>query len=90
MLQCLAPVTKYFITVTNSISGVVINMTCTNETMYTLNGLRMGDVYVVEIVPSNALGNGSATKTHISKSQTSHIKSMATGSRAGYITVINT
>ena len=70
MLQCLAPVTNYFITVTNSISGAVIYMTSTNETVYTLNGLPMGDVYVVEIVPSSGLGNGSAATTTISKSHT--------------------
>ena len=83
MLQCQAPVTNYFITVSNSISGSIISMANTNETMYTLNGVRGGDVYVVEIVPSNAVGNGSATTTNISNSQTSHTKSTATVSRPG-------
>ena len=77
MLQCQAPVTNYFITVTDSISSAVIDMTRTNETMYALNGLRSGDVYVVEIVPNNALGNGSDTKTNISNSKNSHTKSTA-------------
>ena len=68
--QCVPSVTNYFITVINAISNAIINMTNTNETMYTLNDVRMGDVYVVEIVPSSALGNGSATIITISKSHT--------------------
>ena len=70
MSRCLPLVTNYFIRVISTAFGAIINMTFTNETMYTLNGARMGDVYVIEIVPSSALGNGSATTISISKSHT--------------------
>ena len=70
MPPCLVSVTNYFIKVTNTASGAIISTISTNETMYTLNDVHVGDVYVIEIVPSNTLGNGSATT--ISKSHTSH------------------
>ena len=76
-------VTSYFIVVTNAIPGTIINMTNTNETMYTLNNVGVGDVYVIEIVPSSALGNESVTTISISKSHTSHTENMPTVSKAG-------
>ena len=65
-------------------------MTNTNESLYTLNGVHAGDVYVVEIVPSSARGNGSATTITISKSHTSHTKKMANVSKAGKFIYIYT
>ena len=70
MSQCLPSATNYFITVINSIFGAIIDMTNTNKNMYTLNDIGVGDVYVIEIVASSALGNGSVTTITISKSHT--------------------
>ena len=44
--------------------------------MYTLNDVNVGDVYVIEIVPSSALGNGSAAATTISKPHTCVLATM--------------
>ena len=47
-------------------------LTKTNETEFMLNHVHLGEEHVIEIVPSSTLGNGSATTTPISESQTSH------------------
>ena len=46
----------------------------TNNGVHILEGIRLGNVYVIEIVPSSALGNGSATATTISEFHISHTK----------------
>ena len=66
VLQCSPLVTNYFITVINAVSGA-LTLNNTNQTAFILNDVRVGDVYVVEIVPSSALGNGSAAATTISE-----------------------
>ena len=56
---CQPLVNHVFITINN------VDWTITNNGSYTLPDVRVGDVYVIEIVPSGALGNGSATVTSI-------------------------
>ena len=46
----------------------------TNSSAYTLRDVSLGDVYVIEIVPSSTFNNGSATVTTISKFSIRHIK----------------
>ena len=41
-----------------------------NTGAYMLNDVDLGETYVIEIIPSNTLGNGSATTTTISKFHT--------------------
>ena len=66
LLQCSPLVTDYFITVINAASNA-FSLINTNQTAFMLSDVRVGDVYVVEVVPSSALGNGSAVTTTISE-----------------------
>ena len=66
VLQCSPLVTNYFITVINAVSND-FSWINTNQTTFTLNDVRDGEVYVVVVVPSSALGSGSAVTTTISE-----------------------
>ena len=68
LLRCSPLVTNYFIKVINAVSNASILIT-TNQTAFMLNDVRVGDVYLVEVVPSSAVGNGSAASTTISENR---------------------
>ena len=50
----------------------------TNTGAYTMKGVDLGETYVIEIVPSSTLGNGSATTTIISKFHISYTDTIVT------------
>ena len=58
--------TNYLIAI-NKIQSNTFSYINTSETILVLNNVHLEDVYVIEIVPSNVVGNGSATTTSVSE-----------------------